>query len=71
MLTQREGSTVRARNVEDQFELLEGGKNGKNGYGDDLLLDSVLDDGSDGAASGTLSIRDKRAISLLIALCKR
>ncbi len=70
MLTQREGSTIRARNVEDQIELLEGGKNPNNGYEAHSKFDSAAAEPSQAEGSGTLSLRDKRAITLLIALCK-
>jgi len=70
MLTNREGNSIRARNVEDQIELLEGGRDPKNGYDSQLKFDSAADEAEHAGASGTLSVRDKRAITLLIALCK-
>jgi len=70
MLTQRDGKTIRARNVEDQIELLEGGKYPNNGYDSQLNFDSAAEESAREGGSGTLSLRDKRAITLLIALCK-
>jgi hypothetical protein len=71
MLTQRDGKTIRARNVEDQIELLEGGRNPKNGYDKQLKFDSAAEEAAREGGTGTLSLRDKRAITLLIALCKQ
>lgn len=55
----------RGRLVEDEVELLEqGDRSDEKGWKDTQL------DGEEGLSGGPLSLRDKRALTLLIALCE-
>lgn len=72
MLSRREAPR---KNIEDEVELLEAGDRNKDerAWKDESLSSSsqtVFGNGTEKDEGGTLSLRDKRAITLLIALCE-